>query len=166
MITLKDNLNNQLAKNNDSDDDRDKKQRKKSESCMSDDETPASYNCDICHKEDKDKEKFMEFDIKKLTDFERSILQLKDSIEAKILCKTHYKNKITNWLCKQTKCCNPLSLHKKAKATKRNASLVLARKCRNYSIVNVIPGQKMCWDCEMKLKVLNFNALLMTLDDF
>ena len=152
LTSLKDNQNNEQTENSDSDDDRDKKQCKK-EFSKSDDDISATYNCDICHKEDPEKEKYRELDIKVITEFERSILRVKDSIEAKILCKRHYQNKIVNWLCRQTKCCNPLSLHKKSKATKRNASLTLARKCRNYEIVDVIPGQKMCWECEMKLKV-------------
>ena len=89
----------------------------------------------------------------KLTEEEIEILEFRFGFSMKFLCQHHYYDQFSRYTGWHSKCSDPLKIHaKNVKANLREIKLEFAKKVKIYTESRVVPGQKICPNCEQKLR--------------
>ena len=153
VTSLRDNLvqrfkskSKRAAGDGDGDEDEEgRDRRKKNQAKM--DEAPSLYECALCGPK-----KFKEFEVTILDNIEQEILKSRKKVEGLFLCKSHFRNEISNWRRLQTNCCNVLEKHTKpCKSKLVVVSLELAQTTKNFTNYLLIPDQKLCYPCKRRV---------------
>ena len=91
-------------------------------------------------------------ELHKLTDEQIEILEFRFGFSLKLLCRHHYYDQFSRYKGWHKKCSDPMSTHaKNVRAGLREIQLDFAKKVKMYTESKIVPGQKICRNCALKL---------------
>ena len=157
LTNLQENMRNQRSKRPDYGDDNDRDgnqdpERPSTSRKLFKDEAPEIYNCDYCFKFEESQKKFKESEIRELSEAEKLMIECKLKATLNILCFNHYRKFVSAFKSHQQKCTNLFGDHSSPRKTKlKDVTFDLARQAREFTVLDLIPFQKICNACESKL---------------
>ena len=88
-----------------------------------------------------------------LTREESEILEFRFGFVTNVLCKQHYIDQFSRYKGWQKKCSDPKNRHTKVvKTYLKDINLEFAKKVKMHTECRVVPGQKLCLNCERALR--------------